>query len=94
MTTSLPRSKVTKNQTWNAESVFSSPKKFDAEIKSLLESLVPIKKYQGHLGDSLDIFIEAMDAIEAISKRAAKVQVLSLIHICMGGSHHRHPAKK
>ena len=75
MTTSLPRSKVTKNQTWNAESVFSSPKKFDAEIRSLLESLAPIKKYQGHLGDSLDIFIEAMDAIEEISKRAAKVQV-------------------
>ncbi|MBI5964654.1 MAG: oligoendopeptidase F [Chloroflexi bacterium] len=75
MTTPLPRSKVTKNQTWNAESVFSSPKKFDAEIKALLESLAPIKKFQGHLGDSLDVFLEAMDAIEVISKRAAKIQV-------------------
>ena len=35
MTNPLPRSKVTKNQTWNAESVFASPKKFDAEVKSL-----------------------------------------------------------
>ena len=75
MTTSLPRSKVKKNQTWNAESVFSSPKAFDAEVKKLLEDLVPIKEFQGHLGDSLDIFIKAMDAIEKISQRAAKVQV-------------------
>ncbi len=75
MSTPLTRSKVTKNQTWNAESVFSSPKAFDAEIKILLESLVPVKKFQGHLGDSLDAFIEAMDAIDAISRRAAKIQV-------------------
>lgn len=75
MTTSLPRSKVKKNQTWNAESVFSSPKAFDAEVKKLLEDLAPIKEFQGHLGDSLDTFIKVMDAIEKISQRAAKVQV-------------------
>ena len=75
MTTSLSRSKVKKNQTWNAESVFSSSKAFDAEVKKLLEDLVPIKEFQGHLGDGLDTFIQAMDAIEKISHRAAKVQV-------------------
>jgi oligoendopeptidase F len=75
MTTPLLRAKVKKNQTWNAESVFSSPRKFDAEIKSLLESLAPIKEFQGHLGDGLETFIKAMDAIEIISQRAAKIQV-------------------
>lgn len=74
MPTPLPRSKVKKNQTWNAESVFASPKAFDAEVKSLVESLADAKKYQGHLGDSVDTFLEAMDIIEKISKRAAKVQ--------------------
>src|SRR5512143_845207 len=75
MPISLPRSKVKKNQTWNAESVFSSPKVFDKEVKSLLESLTEIKKYQGHLGDSAENFVKAMDIIEALSKRAAKIQV-------------------
>ena len=75
MTTALPRSKVKKNQTWNAESVFSSPEAFDAEVKSLVDSLGSIKKFQGHLGDSPETFLETMEVIENISKRATKVQV-------------------
>ena len=75
MTTPLPRSKVKKNQTWNSESVFASLKQFDAEVKSILESLPAIKKYQGHLGDGPDTFIEAMNAMDELSKRSAKVQV-------------------
>ncbi len=75
MPTALPRSKVKKNQTWNAESVFASPEAFDAEVKSLLESLPAIKVFQGHLGDSPDTFIEAMNAIDVLSQRASKVQV-------------------
>ena len=75
MPTVLPRSKVKKNQTWNAESVFASPDAFDAEVKSLLESLPVIKAFQGHLGDSPDTFIEAMTAMDALSQRASKVQV-------------------
>ena len=77
MPTPLPRSKVKKNQTWNAESVFRSPKAFDAEVKSLVESLAAIKRYQGHLGDSPDTFIEAMNAMDALAQRALKVQVYS-----------------
>jgi oligoendopeptidase F len=75
MPTALPRSKVKKNQTWNAESVFASPEAFDAEIKSLLDSLAAIKAFQGHLGDSPDTFLAAMNIIESLSQRAAKVQV-------------------
>ena len=75
MPTPLPRSKVKKNQTWNAESVYPSPAVFDAEIKSLVESLEGIKKFQGHLGEHPNTFVEAMGAIDVISQRAAKVQV-------------------
>ena len=75
MPTALPRAKVKKNQTWNAESVFSSPAAVDKEIKSLLESLPSVKQYQGHLGDSIDTFIKAMDVMEQIAQRAAKIQV-------------------
>jgi oligoendopeptidase F len=75
MTTSLPRSKVKKNQTWNAESVFATPAEFDAAVKSLLEGLPEIKAFQGHLGESASTFIKAMTLIEETSKRASKVQV-------------------
>src|SRR5215510_3568885 len=75
MPTPLPRAKVKKNQTWNAESVFASPEEFDKEVYSLVESLPSIKRFQGLLSDSPDIFLQAMEIIETISKRAAKVQV-------------------
>lgn len=74
MTTALPRSKVRKNQTWNAESVFLSPEQFDAEVESLVGSLDSIRKFQGHLGDSSDNLLQAMEVIENISERAANVQ--------------------
>ncbi len=75
MPAALPRSKVKKEQTWNAESVFASPEAFDVEIKSILESLSSIKAFQGHLGESPDTFIQAMEAMDALSQRAMKVQV-------------------
>ncbi|MCI0554124.1 MAG: hypothetical protein L0287_24505 [Anaerolineae bacterium] len=75
MPTSLPRSKVKKKQTWNAESVFDSPAAFDAEVESLVESLQGIKKFQSHLGEDPNTFIEAIQAINLLSQRAAKVQV-------------------
>jgi oligoendopeptidase F len=75
MPTALTRLEVKKEQTWNAESVFASPEEFDAEIKSILESLPSIKAFQGHLGDSPDTFIEAMNAMEVLAQRAAKIQV-------------------
>ena len=75
MTTSLPRSKVKQNQTWNSESVFASSEGFDTEVQSILESLPAIKKFQGHLGDGPDMFIEAMNAIEVLSQRATRARV-------------------
>lgn len=75
MPTPLARSKVKKNQTWNAESIFASPEQFDAEMKSMLESLPAIKKFQGHLGDGIDTFLEAIKAMDMLDQRATKVRV-------------------
>lgn len=71
----LPRAKVKKNQTWNAESVFASSSQFDSEVKSILDALPSIQKYKGHLGDSVDTFLEAMNAIDALEQRSMKVRV-------------------
>jgi len=75
MTAPLPRSKVQQNQTWNAESVFESPAEFEAEVESILASLDSLKKFQGHLGDSPETFIEAMNAMDALSQRSTRMRV-------------------
>lgn len=75
MPTPLPRSKVSKQQTWNSESVFASPDDFDKELNSILECLPEIKKYQGHLGDNVNTFLEAMTALDTLDQRSAKVRV-------------------
>lgn len=71
----LPRARVKKSQTWNAESVFASPEAFDAEVKSLLESLPDARKFQGHLGDSIDTFLEAMKTMDILDQRSSRVRV-------------------
>lgn len=75
MPTPLPRSKVKKNQTWNSESVFASPSQFDDEVKSILDSLPAIQKYQGRLGEGVDTFVEAINAMDALEQRSMKVRV-------------------
>lgn len=75
MTTPMPRTKVKKNQTWNSESLFATPQAFDDAVKDLLESLPNVKKYQGHLGDSTEIFLEAMRAMDELDQRASKIRV-------------------
>jgi oligoendopeptidase F len=79
MPTPLPRSKVKKNQTWNAESVFASPDVFDVAVNDILDTLPEIKKYQGHLGDNVDTFLEAVKAMEALEQRSMKVRVYATL---------------
>ncbi len=75
MPTALSREEVERSQTWNAESVFASPEAFEGEVASLLGRLMDVKKYQGRLGEEPDIFLQAMEIMEEISRRAAKVRV-------------------
>ncbi|MCB9111011.1 MAG: oligoendopeptidase F [Anaerolineales bacterium] len=75
MPTPLPRSKVKKQQTWNSESVFATPEAFEAEVTSLLESLPEAKKFQGHLGESIETFLAAMQMMDTLDRRASKVRV-------------------
>jgi len=75
MTNPIPRSKVKKEQTWNAESVFDSPVAFENEVKSIIKSLPAFRKYQGCLDEGPDTFIKAMKTMDKLSSRATKVQV-------------------
>jgi len=68
-----PRSKINKKFTWNAESVFKSPKEWDAEVKSILADLPAVKKYEGRLSESPEVLLEALHAVEKLSNRAQRV---------------------
>lgn len=71
--TILPRNKIEKKHTWNAESVFKSSKKWEAELQSILKDLPKIKKYQGNLGNSPETLLKALQTMEALMKRVMHV---------------------
>jgi len=68
-----PRSKATKKYTWNAESVFKSPKEWENEVKSILKDLPDIKKYEGKLGEDPETLIDGLKAVDALLKRVQQV---------------------
>ena len=74
MTASIPpRSKAIKKYTWNAESVFKSPKEWEAEVQSILKDLPTIKKYEGKLGEDPETLIDGLKAVDALMKRVQQV---------------------
>jgi oligoendopeptidase F len=68
-----PRSKIEKKHTWNAESVFKSPKEWEAELQSVLKDIPGIKKYQGNLGSSPETLLKALETMEALMVRVQRV---------------------
>ncbi len=65
----LPRSKINKKYTWNSESVFKTQNDWENEIQNILKDLPNIKKYEGRLGESSALLLEALSAIESLMKR-------------------------
>ncbi len=73
MPTIPPRKKVNKKYTWNKESVFKTPKDWETALKSVLDDIPNVKKYEGKLSESADTLLEAMGAIENLIRRAQTV---------------------
>jgi len=67
----LPRNKVDKKYTWNAESVFPSVEAWEKEVKQILEDVAKIKQYQGRLGESAEVLLEAQQVAEDLIRRAS-----------------------
>jgi oligoendopeptidase F len=68
-----PRSKVNKKYTWNAESVFKSPKQWEAALKAVLADVPKVKKFEGKLGQSPASLLKGTQAIEDLLRRAYTV---------------------
>ena len=75
----LPRNKMNKRYTWNAESVYSSNKAWEKEVKLIIADLPTIKKFQGKLKDSPAVLLRAMKAYEALISRAQTAAMYAVI---------------
>lgn len=64
-----PRSKIDKNYTWNAESVFASTEAWENEIKKIIEDISNIKPYQGRLAEGSVVLLEALDTVNDLASR-------------------------
>jgi len=68
-----PRSKVEKKYTWNAESVFKSPKQWETALKALIQDAPNAKQYEGKLSESPAKLLEGIRAIEGLLHRAQTI---------------------
>ncbi|MDQ3006789.1 MAG: oligoendopeptidase F family protein, partial [Chloroflexota bacterium] len=71
----LPRNKIDKKFTWNAESVFSSVKGWEKEAAKVVEDISKARKYQGRLNESAKTLLEALKVSEELIQRAYKLYV-------------------
>ena len=58
-----PRTKVNKQFTWNAESVFPSDEAWENEIKQILEDIPKVKQFQGRLAEGPSTLLKALDVV-------------------------------
>ncbi len=64
-----PRSKVNKQYTWNAESVFPSDEAWEQEVEKIIADIPSVKNFQGRLGESAATLLDAFKAYEALVAR-------------------------
>jgi len=69
----LPRNKIDKKSTWNAESVFPSVVEWEQELKKIIEDTAKIKQYQGRLAENPSVLLDAMNELTNIVSRAQVV---------------------
>ncbi len=75
MATVLSRSEIPAEQQWNAESVFATLADFQAAVAALPEAINGLARFQGHLGDSPQTLLEALQTQEDVIRQVGKVYV-------------------
>ena len=71
----LPRSKIDRKYTWNAESVFPSDEAWEKEVGRIIEDLKKIKQYQGRLAEGPSVLLDALNAANELNSRAMTAYV-------------------
>jgi len=66
----LPRGRIDKKFTWNAESVFPSVAAWEKELKQILEDTVKIKGFRGRLAEGPVVVLAALSEFKNLVSRA------------------------
>jgi oligoendopeptidase F len=69
------RNEIAPEHTWNAPSVFPSVEAWEAELKSISDSLLAVQKFKGRLNDGPDLLADALSAVDDLNRRLGKVVV-------------------
>lgn len=82
------RSEVSREDSWAMEDLFASGELFTAAAKNVGEDIDKFKKYQGHLGDSSETFLAALDCYCRMNEEFEKVYVYAnqKLHEDMGNA--------
>jgi oligoendopeptidase F len=66
----LPRSEIAKEHTWNAESVFSTPEDWSAELKAVSDALPSLASFQGNLNNA-ERLADWLETSEGLARRVS-----------------------
>ena len=66
----LPRNKIDKKFTWNAESVFASTQAWEKEVNQIIEDISKARQYQGRLAEGPSVLLEALSTAHNLVSRA------------------------
>lgn len=71
----LDRSEVDPKQTWDVEAIFSTDEAWEDAFRMIDEQIPALADYQGRLGESAAVFLEAQKAVERVSIEFGKLYV-------------------
>ena len=66
----LPRNKIDRKFTWNAESVFASDEAWEKEVGQIIKDIDKIKQFQGRLAEGPSVLLDALNAASEFVARA------------------------
>lgn len=79
MATTLPaRTEVNPDYTWNAESLFPTPKEWETEVNDVLASLSELKKFSGRLAENSSVLADALQTRENLMVREQRAYVYAV----------------
>ena len=69
------RSEVPEKLTWDLTRIFKNDSEFEKSYQELEKLILNLSKYQGHLADSSDILLEAINQLMSISRKLEVIYV-------------------
>jgi len=82
----LTRSEVPEELTWDLSDIFPSVETWEAEFNEVSNLVSSVTKYKGRLHEGAKVFLECLEAEEALHKRLAKVSAYASLNNSSDGT--------